>query len=66
VAAYNFASSSTVCHPKGDGHGYVLTIGGRRIYINGDTQDMLEIGNVSAAGYRWCLRLYELAVHNDR
>lgn len=30
-------------HPYGDGNGYVLTIGDRRIYISGDTGDVPEI-----------------------
>jgi L-ascorbate metabolism protein UlaG (beta-lactamase superfamily) len=29
-------------HPQGTGNGYVLTIGGRRIYISGDTGDVAE------------------------
>ena len=30
-------------HPRGRGNGYVLTIGGRRIYFSGDTGDAPEI-----------------------
>ncbi len=30
-------------HPKGVGNGYVITIGGRRIYISGDTDDIPEM-----------------------
>lgn len=30
-------------HPFNDGNGYVLTIGGRRIYISGDTGDAPEV-----------------------
>lgn len=30
-------------HPFGDGNGYVLTIGDRRIYVSGDTGDVPEI-----------------------
>jgi len=29
-------------HPKGRGNGYVLTIGGKRIYMSGDTGDIPE------------------------
>jgi L-ascorbate metabolism protein UlaG (beta-lactamase superfamily) len=29
-------------HPQGTGNGYVLTIGGKRIYISGDTGDIAE------------------------
>lgn len=37
VPAYN------ANHPKGVGNGYVLTIGGRRIYLSGDTEDIPEM-----------------------
>jgi L-ascorbate metabolism protein UlaG (beta-lactamase superfamily) len=37
VPAYN------ANHPLGRGNGYVLTIGGRRIFISGDTGDVAEI-----------------------
>jgi L-ascorbate metabolism protein UlaG (beta-lactamase superfamily) len=30
-------------HPKGDGNGYVLTLGGKRIYIAGDTEAVPEM-----------------------
>jgi L-ascorbate metabolism protein UlaG (beta-lactamase superfamily) len=36
IPAYNLSSSF---HPKGNGNGYLLTIGGRRIYVSGDTED---------------------------
>lgn len=40
IPAYNLTSSY---HPKGDGNGYVLTIGGKRFYISGDTEDIPEM-----------------------
>jgi L-ascorbate metabolism protein UlaG (beta-lactamase superfamily) len=40
VPAYNLTASF---HPKGAGNGYVLTIGGRRLYIAGDTEDIPEM-----------------------
>lgn len=40
VPAYNLTTSN---HPKGVGNGYVLTLGGRRIYFSGDTEDVPEI-----------------------
>jgi L-ascorbate metabolism protein UlaG (beta-lactamase superfamily) len=43
VPSYNFATNQTIYHPKGTGNGYVLTIGGRRIYASGDTEDVPEI-----------------------
>jgi L-ascorbate metabolism protein UlaG (beta-lactamase superfamily) len=40
VPAYNLTTSN---HPKGVGNGYVLTIGERRLYFSGDTEDVPEI-----------------------
>jgi L-ascorbate metabolism protein UlaG (beta-lactamase superfamily) len=40
VPAYNRTSSY---HPKGTGNGYLLTIGGKRIYVSGDTEDTPEM-----------------------
>lgn len=37
VPAYN------ANHPKGAGNGYVLTLGGRRVYFSGDTEDVAEM-----------------------
>jgi L-ascorbate metabolism protein UlaG (beta-lactamase superfamily) len=41
VPAYN------ANHPQGVGNGYVLTIGGRRIFVSGDTGDVPEIRALS-------------------
>jgi L-ascorbate metabolism protein UlaG (beta-lactamase superfamily) len=30
-------------HPKGSGNGYVLTVGERRVYIAGDTENIREM-----------------------
>ena len=35
-------------HPLGFGNGYVLTMGGKRIYISGDTGNVPEIHTLSA------------------
>lgn len=40
VPAYNLTTSH---HPKGTGNGYVLTLGGKRVYISGDTEDIPEM-----------------------
>ena len=42
VPAYN-----PVYHPYGTGNGYVLTTGGKRIYIAGDTGDVTEMRTLS-------------------
>lgn len=40
VASYNLTQGF---HPKGVGNGYVVTLGGRRIFISGDTDNVPEI-----------------------
>ncbi len=42
IAAYNTSPDRTRYHPKGRGNGYVLGLGGKRIYISGDTEDTPE------------------------
>jgi L-ascorbate metabolism protein UlaG (beta-lactamase superfamily) len=44
IPMYNLpANPNDPRHPKGRGNGYVLTIGGKRIYISGDTQGIPEM-----------------------
>jgi L-ascorbate metabolism protein UlaG (beta-lactamase superfamily) len=40
---YNTTPERTKYHPKGGGNGYILTIGGKRIYIAGDTEETPEM-----------------------
>ena len=40
---YNLPDDKDSRHSKGRGNGYVLTIGGKRIYISGDTEDIPEM-----------------------
>ncbi len=52
VPAYNLTEDRRDFHPKGRDNGYVVTIGGKRIYIAGDTEDipeMRELTNIDAA-----------------
>lgn len=43
VPAYNTTKGHTQFHPKGNGNGYCLTLGGLHIYIAGDTEDIPEL-----------------------
>lgn len=43
VPAYNISEGKTNFHPKGNGNGYVLSIGGLQIYVAGDTEDIPEM-----------------------
>lgn len=51
VPAYNIVhmrSPGMPYHPKGDGNGYILTLGGKRIYIAGDTENIPEMKGLGA------------------
>jgi L-ascorbate metabolism protein UlaG (beta-lactamase superfamily) len=43
VPAYNTTAGHTQFHPKGRDNGYVLTVGGLRLYVAGDTEDIPEM-----------------------
>jgi L-ascorbate metabolism protein UlaG (beta-lactamase superfamily) len=43
VPAYNITAARLKNHPKGRDNGYVLSIGGKRIYVSGDTEDVPEM-----------------------
>lgn len=43
LAMYNLPETADSMHPKGRGNGYVLEMGGRRVYISGDTEDIPEM-----------------------
>jgi L-ascorbate metabolism protein UlaG (beta-lactamase superfamily) len=52
IPMYNLTPERKNNHPKGRGNGYVLTLGGKRIYISGDTEDIPEmrgLKNIDAA-----------------
>jgi L-ascorbate metabolism protein UlaG (beta-lactamase superfamily) len=43
VPAYNTTADKAKFHPRGRDNGYILTLGGKRIYIAGDTEDSPEM-----------------------
>lgn len=43
IPMYNLRPEALQFHPKGRGNGYVLNIGGQRIYFSGDTEDIPEM-----------------------
>ncbi len=43
IPMYNLPESPDSRHTKGRGNGYVLTMGGKRIYLSGDTSDIPEM-----------------------
>jgi len=47
VAMYNTTQARLNFHPKGVGNGYVLTMGDKRIYIAGDTEETPELAHLA-------------------
>jgi L-ascorbate metabolism protein UlaG (beta-lactamase superfamily) len=43
IPMYNLPETEDSRHPKGRGNGYILNIGGKVIYISGDTEDIPEM-----------------------
>jgi L-ascorbate metabolism protein UlaG (beta-lactamase superfamily) len=43
IPMYNLPDDETSRHTKGRGNGYVLELGGKRVYISGDTEDIPEM-----------------------
>jgi L-ascorbate metabolism protein UlaG (beta-lactamase superfamily) len=43
IPAYNLTPERLKFHPKGRGNGYLISISGKRIYISGDTEDIIEM-----------------------
>jgi L-ascorbate metabolism protein UlaG (beta-lactamase superfamily) len=46
VVEYNTTPERMMYHPKGRDNGYVLTMGGKRIYLAGDTEEAPELKNL--------------------
>jgi L-ascorbate metabolism protein UlaG (beta-lactamase superfamily) len=46
VVEYNTTAERQMYHPKGRDNGYVLTMGGKRIYLAGDTEEAPELKNL--------------------
>ena len=46
VTAYNTTKGRDQFHPKGRDNGYILTIGKKRIYIAGDTENIPEMTSI--------------------
>jgi L-ascorbate metabolism protein UlaG (beta-lactamase superfamily) len=52
VAAYNTTPQRQQFHAKGRGNGYLVALGGKRVYISGDTEDtpeMIALKNIDVA-----------------
>ena len=52
VPMYNLTADRLKFHAKGRGNGYLMTLGGKRVYISGDTEDspeMRKLKNIDVA-----------------
>lgn len=52
VPMYNLPDDETARHPSGWGNGYVLNLGGKRVYVSGDTEgtrEMRSLENIDIA-----------------
>ncbi|MEP1094849.1 MAG: MBL fold metallo-hydrolase [Cyclobacteriaceae bacterium] len=47
IPMYNMPDDETSRHRKGRGNGYVLTMGGKRVYLSGDTEDIPEMRSLT-------------------
>ncbi len=43
IPAYNVTEGHLMYHPKGRDNGYVLMMGGSKVYLSGDTEDIAEM-----------------------
>ncbi|HAS41508.1 MAG TPA: MBL fold metallo-hydrolase [Microscillaceae bacterium] len=43
IPMYNLPENAKSRHPKGRGNGYLVTLGGKKLYISGDTEDIKEM-----------------------
>jgi L-ascorbate metabolism protein UlaG (beta-lactamase superfamily) len=43
IPMYNLPETEDSRHPKGRGNGYILELGGKKIYLSGDTEDIPEM-----------------------
>jgi len=58
IPMYNLTPDRQAFHPKGRGNGYVVTLGGTRIYIAGDTEDIPEMRALEDIGAAFvCMNL---------
>ena len=58
VPMYNLPDDASSRHPKGWGNGYVLSIGNKRFYFSGDTEDIPEMRQLEAIDFAFvCMNL---------
>lgn len=65
VPMYNLPQNEKAHHIKGEGNGYVLTMGGKNIYLSGDTEDIPEMRSLKNIDVAFvCMNLpYTMDIH---
>ena len=65
IPMYNLPESPTAMHTKGRGNGYILTIGGKQVYLSGDTQGIPEMRSLTGIDVAFvCMNLpYTMDIH---
>ncbi len=65
IPMYNLPESEESRHPKGRGNGYILTIDNQKIYISGDTEDIVEMRQLKNIDIAFiCMNLpYTMDIH---
>lgn len=43
IPMYNLPETADSRHPKGRGNGYIIELGGKKVYLSGDTEDIPEM-----------------------
>ena len=58
IPMYNLTEGRLNFHKKGQGNGYVITIQDKRVYITGDTEDIVEMRNLKDIDFAFiCMNL---------
>jgi L-ascorbate metabolism protein UlaG (beta-lactamase superfamily) len=47
IPMYNLPETDDSRHPKGRGNGYIVELGGKKVYLSGDTEDIPEMRSLS-------------------
>ena len=66
IPMYNLREEASKFHTKGRGNGYVLNMGGKRLYFSGDTEDIPEMRALQSIDKAFvCMNLpYTMTVEN--
>ncbi len=58
IPMYNLPEAADSRHPKGRGNGYIVTLGGKNIYLSGDTEAIPEMRSLANIDYAFvCMNL---------